>query len=556
MLHPALRQLLASQTAAKWRRLRRAFSSRRRCMLSLVATALAAVWCGNILLSVLMRESAPPARFAQMVSTGLFVYALWHVLKPAFKRPEEALEWTAAERELLGAGPFRRSELIFYRLTHILNATLVKAVCFTLLMLPDLHRPLAGLVGIFLGLIFLDLLRINLEITTHGLAQATYRRFRLAIAAISASTVASSLVIAYCIPPHWHARSTHLTWAILKHVLRSASMLLDTIPGRIALAPFKLYSSVIVTEELSASWLFECSICCLLIPTMTWLAVYLDGWFDRRIAQRERDEYPPRPSAGRVSAALGNRAARQRIAWLLGAGPLAWRQLIGADKQRSQLAVALALPGLLAMLPVFVCSDGRQAALQVSAALTFYSFLLLPTALKFDFRRDIQRMVILKTLPIRPVALVVGQIGAPSILAFVFQVTVLVLTMLMRPFPIWILLATLLLLAPLNALIFALDNLLYLLYPYRLNQEGIEIFLRTTLTFTAKGLIFTAGLLLTFFWSFVAHEIARHLPSLAHDPALVFVMGGWVMLCGAVLASVQLLARIYTRFDPSQDTPA
>ena len=74
--------------------------------------------------------------------------------------------------------------------------------------------------------------------------------------------------------------------------------------------------------------------------------------------------------------------------------------------------------------------------------------------------------------------------------------------MVVQPFPVWMLLATLILLAPLNALIFAIDNLVYLLYPYRLNQEGIEIFLRTTLTFTAKGLIFTAGLLLTLGWAF------------------------------------------------------
>ena len=169
--------------------------------------------------------------------------------------------------------------------------------------------------------------------------------------------------------------------------------------------------------------------------------------------------------------------------------------MIGANRQRSQLAVALALPGILAILPVFVCGNGRQAALQVSAALTFYSFLLLPTALKFDFRRDIQRMAILKSLPIRPVAVVLGQIATPTLLAFAFQATVLTATIAVRPFPVWMLLATLLLLAPLNALIFTLDNLVYLLYPYRLNQEGIEIFLRTTLTFTAKGLIFAVGLL-------------------------------------------------------------
>ena len=292
------------------------------------------------------------------------------------------------------------------------------------------------------------------------------------------------------------------------------------------------------------------------IAGMTWLMVRLDRWFQQRMMERLRREYPPRATVAPTSTATPAAGSWRRIVWLDGAGPIAWRQLIGANRQRSQLAVALALPGVLAMLPIFVCSNGRQAALQVSAALTFYSFLLLPTALKFDFRRDIQRMAVLKTLPIRPFAVVIGQISTPTLLAFAFQATVLTATMVVRPFPTWMLLATLLLLAPLNALIFAIDNLVYLLYPYRLNQEGIEIFLRTTLTFTAKGLIFTLGLVLTFLWSFAAHQLALRLPVGLNDAALVFVLGGWAMLCATTWATLQLLAVVYLRFDPSQDTPA
>ena len=556
MLHPALRQLLRSQTTAKWRRLRRAFSTRRRLLLSILAVSLAAIWCGNVILSVLLREPTSPESFTRLVPTGLFVYAMWHVLKTAFKRPEDALEWTSAEREFVCAGPFERHELIFYRLASILNATLAKAACFTLLMLPDLRQPLGGFGGMLLSLVFLDLLRLNVEITTHGLATSTYRRFRCATAAICAAIVVSSLVIAFSTPPHWQAQSTHLTWAILRHVLGASAQLLETLPGRVALAPFQVFASLITSSRLSAIWWATALTSLMIIAGMAWLLIRLDRWFDRRLIDRQQRAYPPQRVGMRASGPVGPAPAWRRIVWLTGAGPIAWRQLIGANRQRSQLAVALALPGMLAMLPIFVCSNGRQAALQVSAALTFYSFLLLPTALKFDFRRDIQRMAILKTLPIRPIAVAVGQISTPTLLAFGFQTIVLVITMMVRPFPVWMLLATLLLLAPLNALIFAIDNLVYLLYPYRLNQEGIEIFLRTTLTFTAKGLIFTAGLLLTFAWSFVAHGLALRLPAGLSDPALVFVLGGWAMLCAATWGTLQLLARVYVRFDPSQDTPA
>ena len=72
-----------------------------------MAAILAAIWCGNMVMSVMLREPTSPEQFARLVPTGLFVYALWHVLKTAFKHPEDAIEWTSAERELLCAGPFR-----------------------------------------------------------------------------------------------------------------------------------------------------------------------------------------------------------------------------------------------------------------------------------------------------------------------------------------------------------------------------------------------------------------------------------------------------------------
>ena len=62
---------------------------------------------------------------------------------------------------------------------------------------------------------------------------------------------------------------------------------------------------------------------------------------------------------------------------------------------------------------------------------------------------------------------------------------------------------------PLNVLVFGLDNLIFLLYPYRVQQEGLEIFLRTMLTFTGKGLLFTVGLVAMSAWGFAAAALTR-----------------------------------------------
>ena len=95
--------------------------------------------------------------------------------------------------------------------------------------------------------------------------------------------------------------------------------------------------------------------------------------------------------------------------------------------------------------------------------------------------------------------------------------------------------ASIALLIPLNVLIFAIDNAMFLWYPYRLNQEGIAIFLRTTLTFTAKGVLFFLALVFTVFWAHSCGVMADVLNARLHysvDHRVVFGIGMWLfVLC-------------------------
>ena len=115
--------------------------------------------------------------------------------------------------------------------------------------------------------------------------------------------------------------------------------------------------------------------------------------------------------------------------------PLAWRQSMGVWRYVGSVLMALVTPALLSCLPLVVCRDSRLALLKVVGALAFYSFLLLPCALKFDFRRDVARMALLKSLPLRPSTVVVGQLAVPVAITFGLQCAVLAVTALVRPFP-------------------------------------------------------------------------------------------------------------------------
>jgi hypothetical protein len=119
-------------------------------------------------------------------------------------------------------------------------------------------------------------------------------------------------------------------------------------------------------------------------------------------------------------------------------------------------------------------------------------------------------------------------------------------------------LIALLVIIPLNVLVFALDNLIYLLYPYRIQQEGLEIFLRTMLTFTGKGLLFTAGLVALSVWVFTATALAdgfSNWTSITVNAAAVFI--GGLIAAPSLLAALVLygLCRAYHNMDPIEDVP-
>jgi hypothetical protein len=153
----------------------------------------------------------------------------------------------------------------------------------------------------------------------------------------------------------------------------------------------------------------------------------------------------------------------------------------------------------------------------------------------------------------------IGQITAPVLVASGFQVTILIVAHLMRPAPIGYLLAFATFLIPLNVLIFAMENTIFLLYPYRLNQEGLEVFLRTTLTFTAKSLLFAVALVVVYLLSQAARDIAQ-------APVLRSILlgnlqaaFGIAMWCAVTLAAALftwLLARVYQRHDACLDRVA
>lgn len=551
---PALRELFVVRAKARVRRLRRSFSSPHRVLLSTIAIVLPLAWMANFAASMLLREHFSPATFRNGVLLTGVGYFLWYLLKACLQRPLTAIEWTPAEQALLCGGPFRRSELIRYRLAVIFSATLLKALFSSIMFLPELAIWWTGLLGMLLGLAFLDLARMSVETVLCGLSERAYRRVRTLVLIVAAAAAAGAAIRALSSDA---AGSGTLPVAVALPLafLRELAALRESLAGRFLSAPLAPFVEVITATRVSWSLVMWTCMSALITLALIPLVIRLDAAFAQRAVEAVRRSYAAVAAERRSQSRIGRcPAGLPNVVRLRGAGPIAWRQWLGVQKYEATLIAALSIPAVLSCLPLMHQGEAIETFLNVAGMLCLYSFLLLPAALKFDFRRDYDRLPILKSLPMGPLAVVVGQLATPVVLSTLFQVFVLGIAYIANPVPLPIVLSALLMILPLNVVIFGLDNLIYLMYPYRQSEEGLQPFVRATLTFTAKGLLFATAIAVVYLWAVSCRRLSD-LPlfSLLGDHRVLFAAGVWSMMAVSAASVTLLSARVFDRFDPSLD---
>jgi hypothetical protein len=461
---------------------------------------------------------------------------------------------------MLASLPLAPRDLVAYQLASVTVTTLVKAALFAVLLLPDLRCIPLAIVGLLLAMLLLELLRMAVDMITWGMSRRAYLTYRtIVVAALVAGGLAIGIHVA-----HSDALSGRIRLGdgLLDRFLEILTQLNATAIGYVA-APFGPVVDLIAAESLTSANMALAAATAATVVVLSLGIIALYSLTARRVVARERrtyrgDETSLTNSHATAACEFALPSARDfmptldRIPRCCGSGALAWRQLVGARRQWGSVLTAMIAPAVLACAPCFIIAEPNIAFLATAGTLAFYTFLLLPTALRFDFRRDLDRLSMLKGLPISPAAAVVGQTFTPVLIATVFQTVVLAFAVAARSLPPYYLASTMLVMLPLNVLVFALDNLIYLLYPYRVQQEGLEILVRTMLTFTGKGLLFTAGLAAMSVWGFAAAALAR---ALHIDAYFIFTAGMVAGPAGVAGLVMYMLARVYNGVDLVEDLP-
>jgi len=228
---------------------------------------------------------------------------------------------------------------------------------------------------------------------------------------------------------------------------------------------------------------------------------------------------------------------------------VAARQWVSVKRYLGTIALSFVAPVVLCLAPLIAGHDS-QRWLFIVGGISLCTVLLAPPALRIDFRRDLKRMLLLRSLPVRPFAMVLGQIALPVLITCLFQwLTIAIAAFATRPgWPAVVMWTGLL--NALAAFTFATENALFLAYPYHERAEGIAMMVRAKLTFLGKAIALLIGLLLLFAWA----SLCRFW--LPEGMALPFLVIGSIAASGvSVLAALCAATWCWRRFDLSADIP-
>ena len=550
----AIQNLSRSMAQAKLSKAIERFRSPRRMVLTIAAVVLGLVWLGQAIFGMMFRQTASLERLMDWIPLSLSLYMVWNFLKSAGQKPVEPFEWTETERELLLGAPLSRKAVIQYRSHAIGRSALTKSLIFTFVMIPDLRILPMGFLGIFLGLTFIEIVRVITEIFVYGLKRRELLIFRIAVFGMAAIVGVRALGITL-MTTSWGMDHT----ASLGFLLNLMAQFRDqatTWYGATLLAPFRWIAHVIVCQTLTPVIFAKLAMTFAVVIGLAKSVPLFDRYFFNRKVESDRRKFVDlKKTSDKPDSPCKAKPTIAAPSHLYGAGSLVWRQMQGAWTYRYSLMVSLLIPSILSCMPSFTGVTGFALVANTVGALCFYSMILLPASLKFDFRRDVDRLTVLKSLPIAPFWIVAGQLAVPILLSIGFQLFTLMVVMAISPYNPLYILGGMLILVPINFFIFSFENVAFLWYPYRMNQEGMQVLMRSILVFTAKSLIFLMGFAATFIWVLAAKWICgTYLADIAWlDVPYVFAGGMFALITTTSLVAFWSVVNAFTRFDPSAD---
>jgi hypothetical protein len=544
----ALGLLLLLRLKGWLRRFGRSLSTLKGAALTLLGMALFVPW----LISLFMGHASNRGMQVETVRrSGPLLLVVYSLITLLLSSGERAIYFSPAEVNLLFPGPFSRRQLLAYKITASMGLCALSATFMTVFMNQNASWWVAAYIGLFLALAFMQLFAMAVALVHASIGAVAFTWQRRAV--LSGVLVVLGLGL-------WQVGGEALMHPSIKLLVQ-----LEQAPVvQIVLAPFRWFILAFTAERVWPDLVQWAGLSLVVDVALAALVLALDAQYLEAAAASSARIYAriEQMRRGRTLS-IPSRTGKPKFSlppfpWWGGAGPTAWRQLTTASRDLGRVVGVALLCGMMTA-PTLIMSfnqgtvagpDVTVMARSLSGAVLGIS-LIVSQIVTFDFKGDLDRIEVLKTLPIAPRALALGQLAAPVVLMTGIQWIAFAVITASAKDPGWFVVMAAFAI-PFNTLLCALENLLFLWFPVRVttsNPADIQNTGRMLLLMFAK--VFGLGL------ASGCATLAGFLAYLVSGQSWIAAgVACWVVLSAMALALVPLIAHAFCQFDVTRDTPA
>jgi Putative ABC exporter len=509
------------------------------------------LWMLSVAVANSTRGGIEPSAVLRSGPSVLLIYCFMNVMLSSADR---GIYFTPAEINFLFPAPMTRRSLLAYKIVASLIVGLPSSLILSAISYGFSNSFLTAFTGMMLIVLFMQLFTMAINLIAVTLGAALYTRARRLL--LGAAILVAAVIV-------WEVGGNPLNGKLLDWLqMADQSRIWQTIT-----LPLTWFFETFRAKHIWPDLVLYASLSLMVNGVLLGIVFALDAQYMEAAAFASARVYA---RLQRIRIGTGGPAPSSKFRFALplppslgGVGTLCWRQITTSVRMPSRL-IFLAVMFCVAIMSSQTMNRSTVGPMTLTiwaGATVLLTAVFLTAMLPFDFRGDVDRIALLKTLPIPPWRLALGQVLAPVLLVSLVQWLVLAMYFvwimqegLIRPgrwpwHPGTILSLFGLFALPVNALLFALENLLFLLFPTRIvatNPADFQALGRNVLFLLAKSLVLGSvfsvaalvGFLVGMFYLRLGYALA------------------WLTIALFTAPLIPLIGWAFTIFDVGRDTPA
>jgi hypothetical protein len=538
-MHPSLLKLIGLRARAGRRQMMRGLKTPRGAVLCLIGCGMFVVWIGPGFFLGISHHArlVEPEAMRSNVPAILLLMCGWTILNAG---GDKAIYFSPGEVNFLLGGPFRRRELLAYKLLFGVQGAALSSLIFAMAFLAYFPWWVSTYVGIFLSLGLIQLVSMSCMLIGQSIGERAYSRLRKLLIIMVVALIALPVVRMFRLSDG----NIREAWTYVRESGAVQGLFaVFNVYGR-AMTAERFYPDLIVWSGLALA------INCILAGFVMWLdSDYIEASVIQSQKQYERLQRIRRGGLSGWGGRIKKRGRLAQLPWCGGAGPIAWRQLVSALRSSRGLLIMLVIIAV-AVFPAMLVLRGGRGQIAVLGGIGWVS-IFLTQRITFDFRGDLDHIDVLKSLPLRTTSVVLGELMVPVFVLTVLQLLIAVVATVLGLMPPYFLAFGAIVIVPVNFVLFEIDNLLFLLFPSRQmtgRPTDVQFFGRTMLMLFAKLILLGIAAVLVSAAGFLVYLAVGQLP-------MAIVGAGTFVLAIIAAVMVPCVAWAFRRFDISTETP-